>query len=170
MSADTRRMFRFLAIVAAMGALSVLLVGCDGQINLFGSPTQIQGQPSASPTPSPTPSPSSSPSATPESCRIDYMILRPTDGLTLANNAEATLDLTPYQTVTNPDGSVAQKEVSRACNDPRIASVVWSSSSASVVFASGGFNPTIRRVGVGVATVTANLENHPSNSISVRTP
>ena len=120
----------------------------------------------------PSPSPTASPSPTPkgESCAIDYMILRPQEGMTLPLNQEAVLDLTPYQTVTNPDGSVAQREVSRACNDPRIGSIIWSSSSVSIVFASYGFNPTIRRFGVGPATITATLEGHTSNAIIVRTP
>lgn len=56
------RLFLFLSALILMAVLPA----CDGQINLFGSPTQIQGQPSASPTPSPTPSPSSSP--TPDPC------------------------------------------------------------------------------------------------------
>lgn len=127
--------------------------------------------PVVSASPSPSPSPSASPTPSPkESCDIDYMILRPQEGLVLPLNQETVLDLTPYQTVHNPDGSVAQREVSRACNDPRIGSIIWNSSSASIVFVSYGFNPTIRRFGVGPSTITATLEGHTSNAIVIRTP
>ena len=39
------------------------------------------------------------------------MTLRPTDGLTLAKDERARVSLTPYQQITNPDGTVAQREV-----------------------------------------------------------
>ncbi len=159
----TRRLL-YLTLVGSVACYSSQNSACD-----IGGPTPV-------PTPAPSPviivvQPSPSPSPSPaESCRIDYLTLRPSEGLILANHAEATLDLTPYQTVTNPDGSVAQREVSKACNDPRAASILWQSSAASVAFLSGGFNPTIRRVGVGVATLTATLEGRVSNAIMVRTP
>ena len=156
--------------------LAALVVGaaCDGNVNIFGSPTQTSRpapEPSVSPTPTKTPTPSPTPTPTPaESCRIDYMTLRPVDGLSLAFGAEAQVDLTPYQTIINPDGSVAQREVSKACNDPRASSVVWTSSSASVAVLAGGFNPTVRRFGTGFANVYATLEGKTSNLIPVRTP
>lgn len=76
----------------ALLALALLSIACDGQINLFGSPTQIQqGQPKATPSPSPsasaTPTPSPSPTATPislcdllppstaTSCKVDQPLL-----------------------------------------------------------------------------------------------
>lgn len=117
----------------------------------------------------PSPSPSASPTATPESCRIDYLTLRPVDGLILGNHEEATLDLTAYQTVTE-GGRVSQVEVSKACNEPRTASLSWQSSLPSVGFISTGWNPVIRRNGVGFATITATLEGKVSNAITVRTP
>lgn len=165
-------MNRRFIVVSSFG----FLVACYGsQESSCGSgPTPV---PAASPTPAPpvvvvvgSPTPSQTPQKPGTSCTFDYMILRPSEGLVLANNVEATLDLTPYQTVTNPDGTISQLEVSRACNDPRISSVVWSSSSASVVVIAGGFNPTIRRFGVGLATITATLEGKVSNAITVRTP
>lgn len=153
-----------LAILAIMAVL-----GCDGQINLFGSPTQVQGLPAASPSPTASPSPSASatPSATPESCAIEYMILQPRDGLTLAKDAQGRVSLTPYQTVRNPDGSIAQREVSEACNLPRIPSIIWTSSSAAVRIGTG-FEPIVTRVGVGEALVTATLEGKVSNAVVIR--
>lgn len=139
--------------------------GCD----LGGTkPTPVVAPPvvnvliAASPTPSPT--------KAPESCRIDYLTLRPVDGLVLANKETATIDLTSYQTVTNTDGTIAQLEVSKACNEPRQTSIIWTSSSVSILITGGGFNPELTRVGVGLATITAGLEGHFSNSITVRTP
>ena len=115
--------------------------------------------------PAPTPTPAASPSA--ESCRIDYMILQPRDGFTLAKDQAGRVSLTPYQTVLNPDGTVAQREVSEACNLPRIPAIIWSSSSAAVTVGTG-FEPSVLRVGVGVATITATLEGRVSNSVVVR--
>ena len=95
------------------------------------------------------------------------MILQPRDGLTLAKDATGRLSLTPYQTVTNSDGSIAQREVSEACNLPRIPSIVWLSSSVAVTVGTG-FEPIVTRVGVGVAQVTATLEGKVSNTVIVK--
>lgn len=95
------------------------------------------------------------------------MILQPRDGLTLAKDAQGRVSLTPYQTVRNPDGSIAQREVSEACNLPRIPSIIWTSSSAAVRIGTG-FEPIVTRVGVGEALVTATLEGKVSNAVVVR--
>lgn len=155
-------MRRRLILVSLVG----LLVACYGsQYSACGTgPTPTPAQ---SPTPTPSSTPSPSPTVRAESCAIDYMTLRPIEGVTLATDASAVLDLTPYQTIRNEDGTVAQREVSRACNEPRAASVSWASSSAAVTLSSG-FNPTVRRVGIGEAVITATLEGKVSNSITIR--
>lgn len=159
-----------LALVSLLGAM-VALVACRGQFGGFlevAGPTKATPTPTATPTPSPTATPGASPSPTPESCRIDWMTLRPTDGLTLAKDERARVSLTPYQQVTNPDGSIAQREVSEACNLPRASSILWASSSAAVVIQGAGFEPFVQRVGVGVASITATLEGKVSNPVTVR--
>lgn len=154
-----------LALVSLAGILAACVAGQESSCFLDRQgPTPI---PSPTPTPSPSPTPSASPTPTPEDCRIDYMTLRPTDGLTLAKDEQGRVSLTPYQTIRNPDGSVAQREVSEACNLPRVASIVWRSSSASVEIGSG-FEPIVKRVGVGVASITATLEGKVSNPVTVR--
>lgn len=163
-----------LALVSLLGAL-VAINACTLQRcsegAVCGARTSVGGGPSAVPSPT-APAPAASPSASPtpkpaENCRIDFMVLQPRDGITLAQGAEARLSLTPYQSVTNPDGSVARVEVSEACNLPRIPYVRWVSSSAAVVVGVG-FEPTVRRIGVGEATVYADIEGHVSNSVTVR--
>lgn len=96
------------------------------------------------------------------------MTLRPVDGLTLAKDEQARISLTPYQTIRNADGTVAQREVSEACNLPRASSIVWRSSSASVEIVGSGFEPFAHRIGVGVASITATLEGKVSNAVTVR--
>jgi hypothetical protein len=123
--------------------------------------------PSPTMAPSATPSPSPSPTVKAESCTIEYMVLQPRDGLTLAKDQSGRLSLTPYQTVTNPDGTVAQREVSEACNLPRIPAIVWTSSSAAVTVGVG-FEPLVTRSCVGTATITATLEGKVSNAVLVR--
>ena len=169
-----------LALASLLG-LMVALIACRGQFGGFlevAGPTKITATPTPTPTPTPSPTPSASPSPTPESCRIDWMTLRPTDGLTLAKDERGRVSLTPYQQITNPDGSISQREVSEACNLPRISSIIWTSSSAAVVvdgvvigpgqFRAGSFEPFVQRVGVGVASITATLEGKVSNPVTVR--
>lgn len=159
----------------ALVAVSLLgvLAACDLQRCSEGSVCTLDKSsgPSGIPTPSATPLPTASPFVTPtvkpESCAINYMTLRPVEGLVLPVQSDAEIDLTPYQTVTNPDGTIAQREVSKACNEPRASSVVWTSTSAAVVIGPG-FTPTIRRVGIGVALVSASIEGHVSNTITIR--
>lgn len=159
-----------LILVALLGiAAACALAACQLQIgdgNAAGGstgPSTVVLPPAA--TPSPSPSPSASPA---ESCRIDWMTLRPVTGLTLAAGQSERISLTPYQQVTNPDGSIAQREVSEACNLPRIPSIVWASSSAAVIVTSGGFEPFATRVGIGEARITATLEGKVSNPVTVR--
>lgn len=157
-----------LITVSLFGALAAISYGCL----LFAAtgPTPAIN-PVASATPSPTTSPSPSPIPSPtvkaESCVIDYMVLQPRDGLILAKGEVGRLSLTPYQTVTNPDGTVAQREVSKPCNLPRIPSIIWTSTSAAVIVGTG-FEPLVTREGVGTALVSATLEGKISNSITVR--
>lgn len=167
-----------LALASLLG-LVVALVACEGELGAYGrlaGPTKATPTPTATPTPSPTPAPS--PTATPEDCRIDYMTLRPSDGLTLAKDEQGRISLTPYQTVRNPDGSIAQREVSEACNLPRVWAIEWHSSSSAVVvvgedrgngnYRAGSFEPLVKRVGVGAASLTATLEGKVSNPVTVR--
>lgn len=158
-----------LILVALLGIAGAwALAGCTTTCEsgaICGSENSISPTTIVTTTIQPTPSPSASPSA--ESCRIDYMILQPRDGFTLAKDEAGRVSLTPYQTVLNPDGTVAQREVSEACNLPRIPAIIWSSSSAAVTVGTG-FEPAVLRVGVGVATITATLEGRVSNSVVVR--
>lgn len=163
-----------LQIIALIG-VSILgvLAACNLQRCSEGATCAISNGAGPSAIPSPTstatatPSPIPSPTVKAESCAIEYMVLQPRDGLTLAKDATGRLSLTPYQTVTNPDGTVAQREVSEACNLPRIPAIVWTSSSAAVTVGVG-FEPVVTRIGVGVATVTATLEGKVSNAVQVR--
>ena len=169
-------MRRRLALVSLAGVLAACVAGQESScfVDRQG-PTPI---PSPTATPSPSPTPSASPTPTPEDCRIDYMTLRPTDGLTLAKDEQGRISLTPYQTVRNSDGSVAQREVSEACNLPRVAAILWHVSSSAVVvvgedlgggnYRAGSFEPLVKRVGVGVASITATLEGKVSNAVTVR--
>lgn len=162
------RLSAALALVAALGILAACQIQrcSEGATCTSGAST---GPSSVVLPPAATPSPSASPSASPaESCRIDWMTLRPVDGLTLAAGQSERISLTPYQQVTNPDGSIAQREVSEACNLPRIPSIVWASSSAAVIVTGGGFEPFATRVGIGEARVTATLEGKVSNTLVVR--
>jgi len=162
-----------LILIALLGvAAAFALAACTLQRCSEGAVCDSRnaiGGPSAVPSPTPTPSASPSPSATPkaESCDIDYMVLQPRDGITLASGQSARVSLTPYRRVTNPDGSVAQVEVSEACNLPRVNSIAWASTSVSVVIGTG-FEPSVTRVGVGVASVTATLEGRVSNPVVIR--
>lgn len=164
--AQERRLMVRVVLICLLGMIAAALIaGCratcaTGAIcgdNNTVAPTSIV-------TVQPTPAPSATPA---ESCRVDYVILQPRDGLTLAVGATGRLSMTPYQTVLNPDGTVAQREVSEACNLPRIPSIIWASSSAAVTVGTG-FEPIVTRVGVGVATITATLEGRVSNSVAVR--
>ena len=147
-------------------SMAGLVVACySAQESSCGSgPTPILV---ASPSPSPSPSASPSPTVKAESCAIEYMILQPRDGFVLAHGQTGRISLTPYQTVTNSDGTVAQREVSEACNLPRTASIIWTSSSAAVTVGTG-FEPLVTRIGVGTAQITATLEGKISNAVTVR--
>lgn len=145
----------------------LILAGCySSQQSACGTgPTPVPASPSPSPTPTPSPSPS--PTVKAESCAIDFMVLQPRDGFVLAADESRRLSLTPYQTVVDPDGTVAQREVSEACNLPRIPAIVWTSSSAAVIIGTG-FEPMATRVGVGTAVVTATIEGRISNAVVIR--
>lgn len=156
-----------LAIIALLGALVALnFAACARQCE-SGAICGDYNVVGPSGTPTPTPSPSPSPTVKAESCAIEYMVLQPRDGLTLAAGQSGRVSLTPYQTVVNPDGTVAQREVSEACNLPRIPAIIWTSSSAAVIVGTG-FEPVVTRVGVGTAQVTATLEGKVSNAVVVR--
>jgi len=140
--------------------------GADCAISNGAGPSAIPS-PTVAASPTPSPKPGATPSPTPESCRIDFMVLQPRDGFTLAKDESAHLSLTPYQQVTGPDGSIGQRETSPACDLPRESSIIWTSS-PPVLNIGTGFEPTVTRVGVGVAQVTATLEGKVSNAVVVR--
>lgn len=149
-----------LALVAGFG----VLVACDGNINLFGSPTQVQG-PSATPapSPSPSPSPSSSVAPTPDPCaytavRVSFAGGSSAQVPSIKLGAEpARLDATPI----GPAGAVPD-----GCNLTR--SVVWIVSTPTTCQIVGaGFNPFLRGLKVGGCSLTATVEHVVSDVFSV---
>ena len=160
---------RLLALVSLLGMLAACNLqrcseGAACAISNGAGPSAI---PSASPSPSPSPTPGATVTPTPESCRIDFMVLQPRDGMTLASGEVGRMSLTPYQQVIGPDGKVGQRETSAACDLPRAGSILWSAS-PPVLNIGTGFEPSVTRVGVGVAQVTATLEGRISNAVVVR--
>ena len=154
-----------LAAVSALG----ILAACQLQRCSEGATCTAGGSTGPSSVAIPPAATSASPSASPsESCRIDWLTLRPVTGLTLGAGQSERISLTPYQQITNPDGTIAQREVSEPCNLPRIPSIVWASSSAAVIVTSGGFEPFATRVGIGEARITATIEGKVSNTLVVR--
>ena len=139
----------------------LVLAGCDGQINILGSPTQIQGQPAASPSPSPSPSPSVAPS--PDPCLIKAVRVSFAGGSSAQipslplGGEPVRLDATPI----NDQGPVPD-----GCNLTR--SVVWAVSTPTTCqVIGGGFNPFLRGVRVGGCTLTATVERVVSDPFSV---
>lgn len=149
---------RALALVALFG-----LVACDGNINLFGSPTQVQG-PSATPTPSPSPSPSPSASVapTPDLCVIKAVRVSFSGGSSaqvpfVALGASERLDATPL----NDSGPVPD-----GCNVLR--EPIWSVlTPITCQIVGGGYNPWLRGLRVGACTVSVTVERVVSAPFTV---
>lgn len=148
--------------IRAIALLAMLsLAACDGQINLFGSPTQVQGQPAASPSPSPSPSPSIAPSPDPcliKAVRVSFAGGSSAQTPSLPLGGEPVrLDATPINEAGPvPDGCQATRSVVWAVQTPVTCQIVGS-----------GFNPFLRGVRVGVCTVTATVERVVSDPFSV---
>ena len=148
-------MKRLLVLVSVLG-----LVACDGQINLFGSPTQIQGQPAASPSPSPSPSPGISP--TPDPCAIKAV------RVSFKGGNDSQLPFVPLGTLQQLDATPVNDSgaVPDGCNLTR--SVIWAVLTPTTCqISGGGFNPFLRGLRVGNCTLTATVERVISDAFSV---
>ena len=152
---------KVLGLLAILCLVPFLLAGCDGQINILGSPTQIQGQPAASPSPSPSPSPSVAP--TPDPCAIKAVRVSFAGGSAAQlpslplGGEPVRLDATPI----NDQGPIAD-----GCNLTR--SVVWAVLTPTPCqIIGGGFNPHVRGLRVGLCTLTATVERVVSDPFSV---
>lgn len=151
------RQAQALALVSLLG-----LIACDtAQINLFGSPTQIQGG-AATPTPSLSPTPTPLPGATPDPCLVRVVKVAFFGGSSaqipsLPVGHTAQLDATPFNEAGQvPDG----------CNLTR--SVTWSNLTPLTCQVVGaGFNPFLRGLRVGSCTLTATVERVSSDPWTV---
>jgi hypothetical protein len=163
---ETRRVFVAIAKGVIDGlailALVAILNACDGQINLFGSPTQIQGPP-ATPSPSPSPSPSPGISPTPDPCLMKAVRVSFAGGSSAQipslplGGEPVRIDATPI----NDAGAIPD-----GCNLTR--SVVWAVLTPTTCqIVGGGFNPFLRAVRVGNCTLTATVERVVSDPFSV---
>ena len=150
------RAAKTLAALLLLGAL----VACGGQINLFGSPTQVQGLPAASP--SPTASPSPSVAQTPDPCAFKAV------RVTFKGGSDSQLPYVPLGTLQQLDATPVNDSgaIPDGCNQAR--SVVWAVSTPTTCLIVGaGFNPFLRGLKVGGCSLTATVERVVSDPFSV---
>ena len=133
-----------LAILAIMAIL-----GCDGQINLFGSPTQVQGLPAASPSPTASPSPSASPTVNP---------CGPVVGVNLSGDTSVLIGSVFKVHVTPVSPSGPLEGTLDYCNAGRFPTIEALSTNLRCVGACNGFGPQFLAQGVGPFSVTVRVE------------
>lgn len=159
-----RQRWRLVAVALIGLAAGLLFAACDGNINLFGSPTQVQG-PSATPTPSPIPSPSPSPSVSPTADPCAFKAVR----VSFAGGSSAQIPSLPLggepvrldATPLNDSGPIPD-----GCNFARTVTwAVLTPTTCQIVGA--GFNPFLKGIRVGVCTLTATVERVVSDPFSV---
>lgn len=137
-----------LVSVVAMFAM----VACDGQFSLFGSPTQIQGVPTASPSPSPTPIPSAS--ATPNPCDPPVTAVHLSGPASVPVGETFAIDVTPVSASGPLEGPLDY------CNLKGRTPVVESTSpNLRCAGACSGYKPQFLAVAVGPFSVRIRVDN-----------
>ena len=135
--------------------LSLTMIACDGQINLFGSPTQIQGvPPKASPSPSPSPSPTATPN---DPCAPPVTAVHLSGPLTVGVGEVFKVDVTPV----NASGPL-QGELDYCNLKGRTIYITDLSLNLRCVGQCNGFGPQFLAQGVGPFSMTIHVDSAAS--------
>lgn len=145
-------MKHWLAFTFFLFGLIFTLAACDGQINLFGSPTQIQAPPASVPSPSPSPSPSAT--GTPDPCAPPVTAVHLSGPVSVPVGETFKVDVTPV----NASGPL--EGPTDFCNLKGRTPVVESMSSNLRCSGScSGFGPQFLAVSVGPFSIRIRVDN-----------